>query len=409
MLPDPRPAVWPAFIALLAAAAVIISGADSAQAIDSTGSTDPGNGSLVAEAHEEMPATADPARLVAEALDEGTAKSLPLSVPRADGLAAPATSAASILAPAAGNEEIGIGIPGDEALAERIDSDTVRYSDPGMSTEFTVQPASIAGAPEVSGGVRTLISVLDADAPEQFAFPVDLPDGVALEAQADGSISAVDQTGAMHGTFAPPWAVDANGKPVPTRYEVAGNTLVQQVSHAGAAYPIIADPVWFVPVIIIGARVAAQVVVKAATRKAAQQLAKKAAVRQGWAKSVHSVKKVQRSSQAKARSHARSNHRHNLQVRTQKNPKGCQAHHTLPVKFAREFSKVRGLNINDPRYALWWTSARGLRGNHASMARAYNAEWQKFFSRYGSRTPSKAAVLQKRAQLVRKYQHYYRC
>jgi hypothetical protein len=43
---------------------------------------------------------------------------------------------------------------------------------------------------------------------------------------------------------APPWAWDADGRDVPTRYIVEGDTIVQEVDHAGGdyAYPIVADP-----------------------------------------------------------------------------------------------------------------------------------------------------------------------
>jgi hypothetical protein len=41
------------------------------------------------------------------------------------------------------------------------------------------------------------------------------------------------------------WARDANGKAVPTHYEIRGHDLVQIVTpNAGAAYPIVADPSW---------------------------------------------------------------------------------------------------------------------------------------------------------------------
>jgi hypothetical protein len=45
---------------------------------------------------------------------------------------------------------------------------------------------------------------------------------------------------------APAWALDADGDPVPTRYELRGNNLVQTVDHTGAdfSYPITADPWW---------------------------------------------------------------------------------------------------------------------------------------------------------------------
>lgn len=49
------------------------------------------------------------------------------------------------------------------------------------------------------------------------------------------------------GRIAAPWARDATGRAVPTRYEIRGSTLVQVVEHRGGnvSYPVVADPsVW---------------------------------------------------------------------------------------------------------------------------------------------------------------------
>lgn len=48
----------------------------------------------------------------------------------------------------------------------------------------------------------------------------------------------------MVGSIAAPWAVDASGNAVPTSFEVAGNTVTQVVEHAGAVYPVTADPLF---------------------------------------------------------------------------------------------------------------------------------------------------------------------
>ncbi len=403
LFPDPTPVIPVAGLALITAVAVILSGSGAAPAV-----AEPAD-AVASEAVETMPVEAESARLVVDNVTSGAP--IPFSMPGDTGIATPATTGAPIVAPTARQDgEVAIGLPGDAAIGERVPGGAVRYSDPDLATEFTIQSADVPGVPEIAGGVRTLISVLDESAPGQYAFDVGLPAGVHLEAQPDGSVSAVDQAGGLHGTFAPPWAVDANGTPISTRYEVRCDTLVQHISHEGATYPVIADPVWFVPVLVIGARVAAQVVAKAATKRAAQQLAKKAAVQQGWARSVTKVKKVSSPSQARGRSHTQSNLRHNLKVRTHKNPKGCQAHHTMPVKFASQFARVRGLNINDPKYALWWNSTKGLRNNHQSLARLYNSDWDRFFKQFSPRRPpTKQQILAKRSQLVKKYAAFYRC
>lgn len=52
----------------------------------------------------------------------------------------------------------------------------------------------------------------------------------------------VAQNNAVIGFVQPAWAIDANGKPVPTHYTVANGTLSQHVDHQGAVYPVVADP-----------------------------------------------------------------------------------------------------------------------------------------------------------------------
>lgn len=39
-----------------------------------------------------------------------------------------------------------------------------------------------------------------------------------------------------------PWAVDADGQPLPTHYEISGSTLTQVVDTTGATFPVVADP-----------------------------------------------------------------------------------------------------------------------------------------------------------------------
>ena len=45
--------------------------------------------------------------------------------------------------------------------------------------------------------------------------------------------------------IAAPWAKDANGKNIPTSYEISGTMLTQKVDHAqgdDVTYPVVADP-----------------------------------------------------------------------------------------------------------------------------------------------------------------------
>jgi hypothetical protein len=55
-------------------------------------------------------------------------------------------------------------------------------------------------------------------------------------------VSRVGARFVLAATIAPPWAVDAAHRAVRTSYRLEGRTLVQTVQHAGARYPVVADP-----------------------------------------------------------------------------------------------------------------------------------------------------------------------
>ena len=67
-------------------------------------------------------------------------------------------------------------------------------------------------------------------------------------ARASGSRPVIQERGAapaVLGYLAAAWATDAHGHAVPTSYHVAGTTVVQTVAHAGAVYPVVADPTYW--------------------------------------------------------------------------------------------------------------------------------------------------------------------
>ena len=71
----------------------------------------------------------------------------------------------------------------------------------------------------------------------------------------DGTVRFVDAAGNETAGIATPWALDAHGVAIPTSYTLDGTTLVQTIEHAGAAYPVVADPLW-IPVVIIVVNIA---------------------------------------------------------------------------------------------------------------------------------------------------------
>lgn len=57
----------------------------------------------------------------------------------------------------------------------------------------------------------------------------------------NGSVSVSDGENFLGGIDVP-WAVDADGRSLPTRYEISGSTLTQIVDTTGATFPVVADP-----------------------------------------------------------------------------------------------------------------------------------------------------------------------
>lgn len=113
---------------------------------------------------------------------------------------------------------------------------------------------SAAVAADKGGAFRALVRIDSAAAPNEYVFKLDLPAGGQLVELEDGGVAVSNADGELLATFTPPWAKDANGTAVPTRYEVRGNTLVQHVDHSSSAvaYPVVADPFWIPALFVMG-------------------------------------------------------------------------------------------------------------------------------------------------------------
>jgi hypothetical protein len=224
-------------------------------------------------------------------------------------------------------------------------------------------------------GRQSLIEITGVAAPQRFAFDVALPGGARLVADGAG-LAALDAEGRSIGALEAPWAVDAAGVAVPTRFEVVDrDTFVQVVEHRTVAtYPVYADPWWVVPVAIrVGARIIGRYVVKRATYEAAKRAAAKMAAKQAQMDIDDLVAK----SPVKLLKLTRANFRENVRRRTgwrKASIKPYDAHHTLPVKFNTAFSRA-GINIHNPVYGHWW-----CRSAHRSFAARYNRVWDRWLS-----------------------------
>lgn len=134
---------------------------------------------------------------------------------------------------------VGIALPGENVDALAVDG-TVVYEEALPGVHAAVQATA-------DGGVRVLVSIGDPSAPTEYRFPLDLPGGATATVDELGAVHLSTAAGDSLGGFAPAWAKDANGVPLPSRYRIEGDVLVQHVQlSAATAFPVIADP-WYNP------------------------------------------------------------------------------------------------------------------------------------------------------------------
>jgi len=138
-----------------------------------------------------------------------------------------------------GGNSVSIGLPESDGATQAVslESGAITYpTDSGVAN--TVIP--------LADGVQMLTTIAAQDAPTSFSYDIQIPQGGSIALGADGSAEITGAAGNPLVTTTAPWARDADGRAVPTRYEVVGTDLVQIVDHAAGdyAYPIVADPTY---------------------------------------------------------------------------------------------------------------------------------------------------------------------
>lgn len=137
--------------------------------------------------------------------------------------------------------------------AARLDEATV--ADDGSVTYVGDARTPSVNVAAAEDAIRVATVIDRSTQTERFSY--DFGAGANVEIQEDGSaiVFVVDQTtnpdtgenvdaDKIIANIAAPWAKDANGIDVPTRYIASGSVLTQLVSHRGGdfTYPVIADP-----------------------------------------------------------------------------------------------------------------------------------------------------------------------
>jgi hypothetical protein len=112
------------------------------------------------------------------------------------------------------------------------------FAEPGSSSAAYLQP--------VQNGVRMLTALADATAGENFSYAFDVPAGSYSTVLPGGDTILSDASHHYIGSLGEAWAVDAQGRSLPTSYSWSGSTLTQHVELAAdTAYPVLIDPTWY--------------------------------------------------------------------------------------------------------------------------------------------------------------------
>lgn len=257
-------------------------------------------------------------------------------------------------------------------------------------TNLIIQDFTPVELQEQMDGLR-IVAILDSpEADPLLEFDFDLPQTAQGTLHEDGTVEISNQDGDLLGAIGPAWAVDAEGKSVPTWYEYEQGHVYQYVDHLSGdyAYPIAADPAFLVPLLATGGRILFQRVVAPALAQAA-----KAAVRQLARRGV-------KATVTGYRLFTYANYRHNIKIATSRDPgRRCDAHHTLPVKFEDKYKRAGFTGsdtIHHPKYLVWWEIH-----DHRAKAHKVNQSWQKWFDK--NPRPTKKSVLNKRSAVLREY------
>ena len=145
---------------------------------------------------------------------------------------------------AGGGPSVTVALPVNNATSDAtVVSGTAIYSQPGAQDSIVAQPLS-------DGSLRAAVSITGPDAPMSYSYDLTLPAGVEPVLNDAGGVDLIrainsdDATGVVVvGGLQTPWATDANGDPVATRYTIVGHTITQHVDFgADSAFPIVADP-----------------------------------------------------------------------------------------------------------------------------------------------------------------------
>lgn len=90
-----------------------------------------------------------------------------------------------------------------------------------------------------------IVSIIKNPSIDYIDFDVSLPSGYHLIENSNNGYNLVNDRGSIEGTITKPWAYDASGKQLITKYEMLTTGTIRQIINTeNAVYPIVADPTW---------------------------------------------------------------------------------------------------------------------------------------------------------------------
>lgn len=131
------------------------------------------------------------------------------------------------------NRSISIAIEGSSATSV---TDGVAIADPDAGT------GQKAFAHTTANGGQIMYLIEDQNSEPDATFSVDAPLGASWVTLSDGGLELRNSIGDPLVTVEKPWAVDATGQHLPTRFETGDGYFRQIVDTEGATYPVVADP-----------------------------------------------------------------------------------------------------------------------------------------------------------------------
>ena len=136
-----------------------------------------------------------------------------------------------------------------ENATATVDEDSAQLSTPEgtVSLEAATDTGAVASEPILMEDGSALIAIVINEPTKESSFRMDmgLPVAATASVEEDGSVLILGSDGSFIAGIATPWARDVNGTPVPTEFQLDGDTLIQHVDLTDVpldAYPVVADP-----------------------------------------------------------------------------------------------------------------------------------------------------------------------